>query len=39
MNVDMNEINTNMIPFPQLNFLSSGFSPFKLKNFNSTSSR
>ncbi|XP_060526890.1 tubulin epsilon chain-like [Cylas formicarius] len=25
LNLDMNEINTNMVPFPQLNFLSAGF--------------
>uniref|UniRef100_A0A1Y1NIM8 Tubulin/FtsZ GTPase domain-containing protein n=1 Tax=Photinus pyralis TaxID=7054 RepID=A0A1Y1NIM8_PHOPY len=27
MNVDINEINTNMVPFPNLHFLSSSFSP------------
>ncbi|KAF5299262.1 hypothetical protein FQA39_LY02435 [Lamprigera yunnana] len=27
MNVDINEINTNMVPFPKLHFLSSSFSP------------
>ncbi|XP_063909637.1 tubulin epsilon chain-like isoform X1 [Zophobas morio] len=31
MNIDMNDINTNMVPFPKLNFLLSGFSPFVLK--------
>ncbi|EEZ99070.2 Tubulin beta-3 chain-like Protein [Tribolium castaneum] len=36
MNIDMNEINTNMVPFPKLNFLASGYSPFRLKNFNSS---
>ncbi|KAF7266078.1 tubulin epsilon chain-like isoform X3 [Rhynchophorus ferrugineus] len=28
LNFDMNEINTNMIPFPQMNFLTSGFNHF-----------
>lgn len=27
MNVDMNDIHTNMVPYPNLQFLSSGFSP------------
>ncbi|XP_018580046.1 tubulin epsilon chain-like [Anoplophora glabripennis] len=27
LNFDMNELNTNMVPFPKLNFLSSGFNP------------
>ncbi|RZC32810.1 tubulin epsilon chain, partial [Asbolus verrucosus] len=31
MNIDINEINTNMVPFPKLNFLTSGFSPFSFK--------
>lgn len=39
MNIDINEINTNMVPFPKLHFLSSGFSPFKLKNFNGLTNR
>ncbi|CAH0553366.1 unnamed protein product [Brassicogethes aeneus] len=27
LNFDMNELNTNMVPFPKLKFLSTGFSP------------
>ncbi|KAJ8973737.1 hypothetical protein NQ317_012877, partial [Molorchus minor] len=27
LNFDMNELNTNMVPFPRLNFLSTGFNP------------
>lgn len=27
LNFDMNELNTNMVPFPKLNFLSTGYGP------------
>nr|CAD7588389.1 unnamed protein product [Timema genevievae] len=31
LNVDMNELSTNMVPFPGLHFISSGFSPMMLR--------
>ncbi|KAL3278055.1 hypothetical protein HHI36_013400 [Cryptolaemus montrouzieri] len=33
----MNEINTNMVPFPKLNFLASSFSPFGICGFSKVS--
>ncbi|XP_044756015.1 tubulin epsilon chain-like [Coccinella septempunctata] len=38
LNFDMNEINTNMVPFPQMKFLCSSFSPIGIYEGNSVSS-
>ncbi|XP_045465677.1 tubulin epsilon chain-like isoform X2 [Harmonia axyridis] len=38
LNFDMNEINTNMVPFPKMKFLSSGLSPIGIYDANNLSS-
>lgn len=32
LNFDLNELNTNMVPFPKMKFLSTGFSPITYNN-------
>ncbi|XP_066252270.1 tubulin epsilon chain-like [Euwallacea similis] len=39
LNFDMNEINTNMVPFPKINFLTSGFNHILTCNENAVSNR